>query len=186
MRAPVILLGFLFLTLFPANSQTTSAAATAANPKSHKKDKPVQVTDPDGTVPTITIPKNPKKPYQPRCSTEIVNGNCYININRLYPYSYPGFMMKPHSSVTVNVFSPYSFEKLTLEPSAPANIYESTDQFGSLVTAITPGLKNTSFNGTSFSDTFLSANINSLAEIQAIPEPAEKAASRSGHGNKDS
>jgi hypothetical protein len=147
----LILVGLLSALLIPANAQRAPDAppppnALAQPPKPKKKAAP-QVTN----LPGVTTPKdNPKKPYQPVCSTEKVNGNCYVNINRLYPYSYPGFLMKPHSSVTVNVFHPLEFEKLTLELSAPANVYESTDQFGSRMTSLTPGLKGATTNAASF------------------------------------
>jgi hypothetical protein len=131
------LLGSMLFASLPATAQIVQV-------------KP-QTTASDDTSPanpTITVPYNSKKPNQPRCSTEITNGDCYVNVNRLYPYSYPGFMMKPHASVSVNVFNPFGFEKLTLELSAPATIYESTDQFGSLLTSLTPGIKGANANGT--------------------------------------
>jgi hypothetical protein len=134
----------------PAASQADQAPEISVGPK--PPHNPVKLTTTKPTQPeldqAVSKPKG-SNPNLPRCSTEIANGNCYVNINRRYPYSYPGFLMKPGSSVTVNVFNPFGFEKLTLEPSAPATIYQSTDQFGSLAAAVTPGLKNTNINGTS-------------------------------------
>jgi hypothetical protein len=164
-----ILLGFLFLTLAPADAQNNKDVQPASSQPPHKKIKPTT----DGTVPIVSFPK---KDLLPRCSTEKVNGDCYVNINRFYPYSYPGFMIKPKSSVTVNVFNPFGFEKLTLETSAPANIYEGTDQFGSLVTAISPGLKGTTIDGTTFHNMLADdINLNVANFTNLTPPPTQTA-----------
>lgn len=102
------MLSFLLGSMLFA-SLTATAQIVQVKPQTTASD------DTSPANPTITVPYNSKKPNQPRCSTEITNGDCYVNVNRLYPYSYPGFMMKPHASVTVNVFNPFGFEKLTLE-----------------------------------------------------------------------
>lgn len=169
-----------------AASQATQTPPPPPQQKAHHKSaKRTNTMDPTQQEldHAVSKPKEkPGKPNLPRCSTEISNGNCYVNINRRYPYSYPGFLMKPGASVTVNVFYPFGFEKLTLEPSAPANIYQSTDQFGSLLTAVTPGLKGANVNATSSSsafnlnDTFaaeFSQNVIPQTELNLAP-PAEK------------
>ncbi|MEI9978405.1 MAG: hypothetical protein WDN23_05290 [Edaphobacter sp.] len=140
MSLPTVLLSSILSMSSPAFAQFVQA-----NPQPQAQ--PIPKDDTTAADPTVKTPQNAKKPNRPRCSTEISNGDCFVNVNRLYPYSYPGFLMKPRASVTVNVFNPFGFEKLTLELSAPATIYESTDQFGSLLTSLTPGIKGANANG---------------------------------------
>ena len=134
---PTVLLCPILLVSLPALSQFVQVAPQSNAP-----------VDTMPANPAVTTPHKPNRPNQPRCSTEITNGDCYVNVNRLYPFSYPGFMMKRNASVTVNVFNPMGFEKLTLELSAPASVYQPTDQLGSLVTSLTPGVKGISSDGT--------------------------------------
>jgi hypothetical protein len=46
------------------------------------------------------------------CSTETVNGNCYIDIDRRYPVTPPTIQMRKNAKITVNVYHTYSFETL--------------------------------------------------------------------------
>jgi hypothetical protein len=75
--------------------------------------------------------------YLPVCSTEKVNGNCFLNINRRYPISMPTFQMRRDAHVTVYVFHPFAFESLTLDAGA-AQAFEGTDQAAGLLNAVTP------------------------------------------------
>jgi hypothetical protein len=81
-------------------------------------------------------------------------------------------MMKPKATITVNVFNPFGFEKLTFEPSAPANVYQSTDQFGSLLTSISPGLKGTTLDGTTVFTNMLADTIDlNIAGFTSMTPP---------------
>jgi hypothetical protein len=191
---PTMLFAYLLFSPYPALTQTTSVQqapaanqatqTTSAPAKQKPRHKPAKTTTTNPTQQELDdAVSKPEKPNLPRCSTEIANGNCYVNINRRYPYSYPGFLMKPRASVTINVFNPFGFEKLTLEPSAPANIYQSTDQFGSLLTAVSPGLKGANANAISTSsafhldDTFaamVSENIIPKQDLHLVPTAEEK------------
>jgi len=76
-------------------------------------------------------------PHLPVCSTEKVNGDCVLNIDRNYPITLPTFQMNPKSHVSVYVFHPYVFEFLTLDAGAPT-AFESSDQASALVAAAGP------------------------------------------------
>ena len=103
----------------PPNAQT-SAPAVAASP----------------AVPTAGAAPKPED-YLPRCSTEKVNGDCFLDIDRRYPISMPTFQMRRGGHITVYVFHPLPFESLTLDP-GQAQAFESTDQAAGLVSAFAP------------------------------------------------
>ena len=92
-----------------------------------------QGQSPQGTQP----PKFDPGPYRPICSTEKVNGNCILNIDRNYPITLPTFQMKRGAHVSVYVFHPYDFEALTLD-AGTATAFESSDQASALVAAAGP------------------------------------------------
>lgn len=71
------------------------------------------------------------------CSTEKINGNCFVNIDRRFPIVMPTFPMRPSAYVSVNVYNPLDFETLTLDPGT-AQALQSTDQAAGLVTAAAP------------------------------------------------
>jgi hypothetical protein len=78
--------------------------------------------------------------YTPVCSTEKINGDCHINVDRRYPITLPTLQMKPGSHITVSVFHPFPFETLTLDAGAP-QAYEGSDQAAALVSAVVPDVK---------------------------------------------
>jgi hypothetical protein len=75
--------------------------------------------------------------YLPACSTEKVNGNCFVNIDRTNPITMPTFQMRRGARITVYVFHPFPFEALTLDPGA-AQAFEGSDQAAALVNALAP------------------------------------------------
>jgi hypothetical protein len=77
------------------------------------------------------------KPYGPVCSTEIVNRDCVLNIDRRYPVSLPTIRLHRNSHITVNVFHSLPFETLTLDSGNPV-AYESSDQASAVLTAVVP------------------------------------------------
>jgi hypothetical protein len=123
-------------------------------------------------VPAAAPTINPKD-YMPVCSTEKVNGNCFVNIDRRVPITMPTFQMKRGSHITVYVFHPLPFENLTLDP-GPAAAYESSDQGSAVVTALIPFGKGASF-GTVDSDLKLdSLRSAQFTNLFADIEPAIK------------
>lgn len=85
--------------------------------------------------------------FLPACSTEKVNGNCFVNIDRMNPISMPTFQMRRGAKVTVYVFHPFAFEALTLDPGA-AQAFEGSDQAAALVNAVVPIAKGGVFGTT--------------------------------------
>jgi hypothetical protein len=76
-------------------------------------------------------------PNQPRCSTEKLNSDCFVNINRRYPVTLPTIQMRRKAKLTVAVYNPYAFESLTLDP-GPASAYQGNDQASVLLGSIIP------------------------------------------------
>jgi len=113
-------------TSFAQDAQPApTPAPTAANPPA---------------VPPLAPPSTAtSKPsdYLPVCSTEKVNGDCFLNIDRRYPISMPTFQMRKNAHLTVYVFHPFAFESLTLDPGS-AQAFEGTDQAAGLVNALIP------------------------------------------------
>jgi len=87
--------------------------------------------------------------FQPVCSTEKVNGNCFVNIDRKYAITTPTFKLHRGSHITVCVFHPFPFETLTLDP-GPASAYQGTDQAAALVTSLLTYGKGAVFGTTSY------------------------------------
>ncbi len=112
----------------------------------------------EGSKAQIPLPANPQPPipasatppaappnafaktdYLPACSTEKVNGNCFVNIDRRYPISMPTYQMRPGTHIAVYVFHPFPFESLTLDAGA-ALAYEGSDQAAGFLNALIPTL----------------------------------------------
>ncbi|MFZ0820230.1 MAG: hypothetical protein WAM91_09180 [Candidatus Acidiferrales bacterium] len=79
--------------------------------------------------------KEPKE-----CSTEKVNGNCKVTIDRNYPLTLPTIQVRPKSKVSVFVIQPLPFETLTLDPQS-AQALAGTDQTAGFLTAALPDIK---------------------------------------------
>jgi hypothetical protein len=117
--------------------------------------------------------------YLPACSTEKVNGDCFVNIDRRYPITMPTFQMRQHAHIRVYVFHPFPFESLTLDAGG-AQAYEGSDQASGILTALAPTLGKGAVLGTaeqivaaSKTETF-KFTTKSLAEIlEKAPPTAE-------------
>ena len=97
---------------------------------------PTLLSQPVAPAPAQPVaPPTPCKGFQPVCSTEKVNGDCYVNIDRKYPITMPTFKLHRSNHITVCVFHPFPFETLTLDP-GPASAYEGSDQAAALVTSL--------------------------------------------------
>jgi hypothetical protein len=114
------------------------------------------------------------KPYLPLCSTEKVNRDCVVNIDRRYPITLPTYQLHKGSHITVYVFHPFAFEALTLDAGA-AQAFESSDQASALVSTLGPLAKNASF-GTTL-ESVMSADTASVERfdllMRAAPPPIE-------------
>lgn len=99
--------------------------------------------------PQATLPQFNPKQYLPACSTEKLNADCFVNIDRLNPITLPTFQMKRGARITVYVFHPFPFEALTLDPGA-AQAFEGSDQAAALVNAVVPIAKGGVFGTTQF------------------------------------
>lgn len=104
--------------------------------------QPTQAGSSQATPPQF----NPKQ-YLPACSTEKLNGDCFVNIDRLNPITLPTFQMKRGACITVYVFHPFPFEALTLDPGA-AQAFEGSDQAAALVNSVVPIAKGGVFGVT--------------------------------------
>jgi hypothetical protein len=97
---------------------------------------PTSTTPP--AVPPVAAASTAKpSDYLPVCSTEKVNGECFLNIDRRYPISMPTFQMRRGAHITVYVFHPFAFESLTLDP-GQAQAFQGTDQAAGLLNAVMP------------------------------------------------
>ena len=74
------------------------------------------------------------------CSTEKVNGDCTIYVDRLNPVTFATIPMRPGKKVSVKVLNPLPFETLSLDPQG-AQAIAGTDQTSGFVTAALAGLK---------------------------------------------
>lgn len=99
--------------------------------------------------------------YLPVCSTEKVNGNCSINIDRMNPITMPTIQMKRGAKITVYVFHPFAFEALTLDPGT-WQAFEGSDQAAAVANALFPIAK-----GAVFGVTGLSATNSANLELQS-------------------
>ena len=75
------------------------------------------------------------------CSTEKVNSDCTVTIDRLYPVSLPIIQLRRGQSLTVKVAHPLQFETLSLDPQS-AQAIAGTDQTTGLLTALIPYAKS--------------------------------------------
>lgn len=107
----------------------------------------------------------------PICSTEKVNGNCIIEIDRRFPVAMPTFQMRPNTHIMVVVIHPYHFETLTLDPQT-LQALPGLDQGASLVTSAIPDLKGLTASAT---NSFYSQRFSlALPEIKANALQMEK------------
>jgi hypothetical protein len=107
-------------------------------------------------------PPDPAEGLKP-CSTETVNGNCYINVDRRYPITLPTIQMRKGAHIVVKVYYPYAFETLTLD-AGTAQAFEGTDQGAGLLTALLPQLKSATWSqAQSFTEASPSAPLSALA-----------------------
>lgn len=75
------------------------------------------------------------------CSTEKVNGDCVLTIDRNYPVTAPTIQLRRGKTLTVKVSHPLQFETLTLDPQS-AQAVAGTDQTAGLLTALIPYTKS--------------------------------------------
>jgi hypothetical protein len=123
---------------------TTLLLSMAAGSAFAQNQQPMQPAPPPTSVPQF----DPKQ-YMPPCSTEKVNGDCFVNIDRRYPITMPTFQMKRGARITVYVFHPLPFEALTLDPGT-AQAFEGSDQAAALVNSVVPIAKGGTFGVTQF------------------------------------
>lgn len=105
---------------------------------------PTQPPPADPVVPPVAC-----QGFQPVCSTEKVNRDCFVNLDRKYPITMPTFKLHRGSHITVCVFHPVPFEMLTLDP-GPASAYQGSDQASALVTSLVSFGKGGVFGTTNF------------------------------------
>lgn len=74
------------------------------------------------------------------CSTEKVNKDCVLLIERKYPIAGPTIQMRPGATVTVQLSHPMPFETLSLDFQG-AQAVSGTDQLQALISGILPSLK---------------------------------------------
>jgi hypothetical protein len=77
------------------------------------------------------------------CSTQKVNGDCVINVDRNYPVTLPTIQMRSGKKVLINVVNPLPFEALTLDPQSLQAI-SGTDQIASFFSSVFSSLKGVS------------------------------------------
>lgn len=87
--------------------------------------------------PPAPKPRTVPNGFLPVCSTEKVNGDCYINVDRRYPITMPTFQMRRNAHISVYVFHAFPFETLTLD-AGTANAYEGSDQPSAFVAGAVP------------------------------------------------
>ena len=74
------------------------------------------------------------------CSTEKVNGDCNVTIDRSYPVVLPTIQMRAGKKVAVRIVHPLPFETLSLDLQS-AQAVAGTDQTAAFLTAALPNLK---------------------------------------------
>jgi len=77
------------------------------------------------------------------CSTQKVNGDCSITIDRNYPVTLPTIQMRSGRKVWVNVVNPLAFESLTLDPQS-IQAMAGTDQIANFFNSVFPSIKGVS------------------------------------------
>lgn len=118
--------------------------------------------------PPIPSPPIACQGFQPVCSTEKVNGDCFVNIDRKYPITMPTFKLHRGSHITVCVFHPVPFEMLTLDP-GPASAYQGSDQASALVASLVSFGKGGVFGTTNFSTMSAATEADFRANLQFSP-----------------
>jgi hypothetical protein len=81
---------------------------------------------------------------QELCSTEIVNGDCTLTVDRSYPVTLPTIQMRAGKKVTVKINNTQQFEVLSLDPQS-AQAIAGTDQIAGFITAAMPDVKGVAF-----------------------------------------
>jgi hypothetical protein len=74
------------------------------------------------------------------CSTEKVNGDCTVTVDRGYPVTIPTVQMRRGKKVSVVVVNSVPFENLTLDPQS-AQAIAGTDQVAGFLNAAIPDIK---------------------------------------------
>jgi hypothetical protein len=77
---------------------------------------------------------------QGQCSTETVNKDCTVTIDRSYPVGLPTIQMRPGAKVKVEITNPIPFESLSLDLQTGQALV-GTDQTAAFVAAAVPNLK---------------------------------------------
>ncbi|MGD0666700.1 MAG: hypothetical protein ABSB23_04005 [Bryobacteraceae bacterium] len=132
------------------------------------QDRQVATPEPSAAAGSAAPPFDSSK-YLPLCSTEKVNGDCFVNIDRRYPMSMPAYQMHRNSHITVYVFHPFAFEALTLD-AGTAQAFEGSDQAAALVTAAVPIGKGASWG---MIDSALTADKESITTFTDTRDRAE-------------
>ncbi len=127
-----------------------------------------------GQQPAAPVKTQDAQPCQ--CSTQKVNGNCTITVDRRYPLTMPTIQMRSKATVTVVALDPLPFESLALNPQS-AQAVAGTDQISGFFTAALPNLKGL----------VISTNLNTgklgLSAQGLVPEVSEPADIRAVKAN---
>jgi hypothetical protein len=110
------------------------------------------------------------------CSTEKVNSDCRIVVDRDYPVNLPTIQMRSGRKVKVQVVHPLPFETLTLDLQS-TQLLPGTDQIAGVLTALIPDLKGFSVTSTTSNFEAFTQNRN-LTKKRA--ETAEEKAVEAG------
>lgn len=102
---------------------------------------------------------------QKECSTEKVNSDCTITIDRNYPITPPTIQVHPGHMVVVVVKNPQVFESISLDPQTLQAVI-GTDQTSGLVTGAVPYLKLVV--GSTKSDLRASTELRGRAEMSGV------------------
>jgi hypothetical protein len=101
-------------------------------------------TQPSKPLPAPQIPEPPPTPQVPpklkECSTETVNGDCTVTVDRNYPVASPTLQMRRDKKITVIVLNPLPFESLSLDP-VSAQAVAGTDQAANFFNTALPDIK---------------------------------------------
>jgi hypothetical protein len=95
------------------------------------------------------------------CSTEKVNDNCTITINRSYPIAFPPIQLRPGKSATIKVVTGLPFEILSLDLQTGQAVV-GTDQTAGFLSAALPNLKGL----------LISQQLNTGGAFGFVPPPA--------------
>jgi hypothetical protein len=101
------------------------------------------------------------------CSTQKVNGDCTINIDRNYPVTLPTIQMRSGKKVTIDVVNPLPFESLTLDPQSIQAV-AGTDQIANFFSSVLPSIKGVSAG----------SEYSAQMRVQLVPNAGESDASQ--------